>query len=113
MLTLRLKQNIAKLRKEYSQRLADLDEALGLYLPAAEYTIPKGGFFFWVRLPGMDMAELGRKASVFKVDLRHGSLFSSQGGMQDYMRLSFCFYDPSVLEEGVKRLKDCLRTQMA
>jgi DNA-binding transcriptional MocR family regulator len=56
----------------------------------------------------MDAAELRRKAQEFKVDFRQGVLFSSQMGMQDYLRLSFCFYDPEAIEEGVKRLRDCL-----
>ncbi|MBC8496513.1 MAG: PLP-dependent aminotransferase family protein, partial [Chloroflexi bacterium] len=49
-----LKENIANLRKEYTRRLGAMDAALLRYLPTAEYTLPEGGFFFWVRLPGVD-----------------------------------------------------------
>ena len=103
-----LEENITSLRSEYTRRLTALDEALRQHLPAAEYTLPQGGFFFWVRLPGVDAAELRGRAPRFKVDLRQGALFSSQKGMQDYLRLSFCFYEPEALEEGVKRLNNCL-----
>jgi 2-aminoadipate transaminase len=103
-----LKENITSLRKEYALRLNALDAALHQHLPTAEYTRPQGGFFFWVRLPGVDASELRQKAQEFEVGLRQGALFSSQKGMQDYIRLSFCFYGPQAIEEGVKRLRDCL-----
>ena len=103
-----LEENIASLRMEYGGRLNALDAALHQHLPAAEYTLPQGGFFFWVRLPDVDTAEFRRKSREFKVDLRQGALFSSRRGKQDHMRLSFCYYGPEALEEGVKRLVDCL-----
>jgi DNA-binding transcriptional MocR family regulator len=103
-----LEENIARLREEYTRRLNAMDAALRQHLPDAEYTSPQGGFFFWVRLPGVDAAALRPKARGFKVDIRQGALFSSRMGMQDYMRLSFCFYGPEAIEEGVKRLRDCL-----
>jgi DNA-binding transcriptional MocR family regulator len=103
-----LEGNIFTLREEYSMRLAALDEALRQYLPNAEYKLPQGGFFFWVRLPGVDASDLRQKAKEFKVDFRQGELFSSQRGMQEYLRLGFCFYGPKDLDEGIKRLAECL-----
>ena len=103
-----LQGNILTLREEYGKRLAALDEALKRHLPAAEYTLPQGGFFFWVRLPGLDASKLRQKAKEFKVDFRQGELFSSQRGMKEYLRLGFCFYGPTDLEEGIKRLAMCL-----
>jgi DNA-binding transcriptional MocR family regulator len=103
-----LEENIARLRREYAGRLNALEAALRQHLPTAEYTIPQGGFFFWVHLPGVDGTELRRKAQEYKVDLRQGELFSSREEMKDYLRLSFCFYGPEAIEEGVKRLRDCL-----
>jgi 2-aminoadipate transaminase len=103
-----LDKNIIRLQKEYTSRLEALDSALHQHLPQAEYILPQGGFFFWVHLQGVDAAELRRKAQEYKVDFRQGVLFSSQMGMQDYIRLSFCFYSPEAIEEGIKRLRDCL-----
>ena len=103
-----LQKNITSLRKEYTLRLNAMDAALRQHLPAAEYSLPQGGFFFWVRLPGVDAVELRQKAQEFEVGLRQGELFSSRMGMQDYIRLSFCFYGPEAIEEGVRRLRDCL-----
>ncbi len=103
-----LEKNITSLQKEYASRLNAMDFALRQHLPTAEYTHPQGGFFFWVHLPGVNATELRKKAQEFKVDFRQGELFSSQMGMQEYVRLGFCFYDPEAIEEGVKRLRDCL-----
>lgn len=103
-----LEQNIAGLRMEYARRLNALDAALHHHLPAAEYMQPQGGFFFWIRLPGVDAAELRPKAHRYKVDFRPGALFFSRQGLQEYIRLGFCYYAPTDLEEGVKRLRDCL-----
>ncbi len=105
-----LEVNITDLRREYARRLKTLDAALRQHLPTAEYTHPQGGFFFWVRLPGVDATELRRKAQGFNVDLRQGALFSSPTELKDYIRLSFCFYGPEAIEEGVIRLRDCLGT---
>jgi DNA-binding transcriptional MocR family regulator len=104
-----LDENITKLQGEYSRRLETLDEALRMHLPHAEYVKPEGGFFFWVRFPGVDAMELRGRAAGFKVDFRQGALFSSSMGMEEYLRLGFCFYDPPAIEEGIQRLADCLK----
>ncbi|MGD8456438.1 MAG: PLP-dependent aminotransferase family protein [Anaerolineales bacterium] len=103
-----LAQNITRLRTVYAHRLNVLDEALRQYLPQAEYTLPQGGFFFWLRLHGVDLAELRPKMQVLDVDIRQGALFSSENGLRDYARLSFSYYGPDELIEGVKKLRDAL-----
>ena len=103
-----LNENIQKLRTEYACRLQALGAALNNYLPAADWVTPHGGFFWWIRMAGMDTTELRRAAEKYQVGLRQGSLFSSQKGLQDYFRLSFSFYDPIQIEEGVRRLGECL-----
>ncbi|MEA2008623.1 MAG: aminotransferase class I/II-fold pyridoxal phosphate-dependent enzyme, partial [Chloroflexota bacterium] len=104
-----LEANIAHLRREYAHRLKVMDAALRLHLPRAEYVIPQGGFFFWVHLPGVDAAKLREKAKQYKIDFRQGALFSSRRAMREYIRLSFAYYAPKEIEEGVRRLGACLR----
>jgi 2-aminoadipate transaminase len=104
-----LDENIAKLVTTYGKRVAVMDAALRHHLPGVEYTVPKGGYFFWLHLPnGIDASELQRRARAFKVGFRPGSLFSCQGGMQDFVRLSYVFYESDELEQGVLRLKRSL-----
>jgi len=104
-----LARNIAKIRGEYASRRKVLDESLRRYLHQAEYTPPEGGFFFWVRLPGIDTEKLRPKARENKIDYRPGVLFSSQGKLHEYMRMSFCVHCPEEIEEGVVRLAECIR----
>jgi DNA-binding transcriptional MocR family regulator len=105
-----LERNIANLITTYRSRLKVMDAALRQELPQAEFETPQGGYFFWVRLSGLDTGQLREKAREFDVGLRQGALFSSQGGMRDYMRLCFTFYDEEKIEAGVRRLRQCLES---
>jgi DNA-binding transcriptional MocR family regulator len=103
-----LEKNIAHLVATYHARLKVMDAALRREIPQAEFKTPQGGFFFWARLPGVDVVGLREQAREFNVGLRQGTLFSSQGGMGDYMRLCYAFYNEEKIEEGIQRLKRCL-----
>jgi 2-aminoadipate transaminase len=106
-----LERNISKLVKIYRSRAAVMDAALRKYLPDGEYALPKGGYFFWIRLPNrINSTDLQHRAEDFKVGFRPGALFSCQGGMQEYLRLSYVFYEPDELEQGILRLKRSLET---
>jgi 2-aminoadipate transaminase len=103
-----LERNISALKQVYGARLAAMDKSLRRHFPQAVFTTPQGGYFFWVRLPGIDTQDLRQQAQVHRVDFRPGILFSSQGGLRDYVRLSFSFYDSADIELGLQRLAQCL-----
>ena len=72
---------------------------------------PSGGYFFWIRLPnGQDARGLMKRAERCQVSFRPGVLFSSQGGLRDFARLCFAFYEAEQLTEGVQRLKRALES---
>jgi 2-aminoadipate transaminase len=105
-----LEQNIARLISTYRLRLKAMDASLRRSLPELHYSLPQGGYFFWARLPqGILAADLLARARTARVGFRPGTLFSSRGGMQEYIRLSFAFYGPEELEQGLLRLKQALR----
>jgi 2-aminoadipate transaminase len=104
-----LEENISTLRKVFANRLQTMDALLKAHLPMAEFSTPHGGYFFWVKIPNMDMTELRKKAKENLVDIRQGALFSSQDGLKEYMRLSISYYEESKLEEGILRLKKSLK----
>ncbi len=104
-----LKQNIARLREVYAGRIQATDAALQEYLPEAEYRLPAGGYFFWLRLPGIDTLKLREQAAAHHVDFRPGSLFTSHGGLREYLRLGISFYDTDEIIDGVRRLAECLQ----
>ena len=104
-----LAKHIHKLNQIYRARLNFMDLSLQKHLPDVSYSIPQGGYFFWVRLPEtMDASDLRRKAKDFKVDIRQGALFSSSNQLKDYMRLCFVYYEEDQIEAGIIRLKKSL-----
>ena len=105
-----LERNIAKLISVYGSRLLVMEAVLRREIPQAKFETPQGGFFFWVYLPGVDAGQFREEAWGFNVGFRQGVLFSSRGGMWDYIRLSFAFYDEEKIEEGIQRLGKCLKT---
>jgi 2-aminoadipate transaminase len=103
-----LEKNIARLIETYQSRLSAMEVALRRNLPQAVFKTPQGGFFFWIQLSGVDAGQLRDKAREFQVGFRQGVLFSSQGGMRDYLRLCYAFYDDEKIIKGIQRLKQCL-----
>jgi DNA-binding transcriptional MocR family regulator len=104
-----LNENIAKLTSIYRQRVSVMGAALRQHIPNAEFTLPKGGYFFWIHLPNnINATKLQHRAAAFQVGFRPGAFFSCQNGMKDYIRISFVFYEPDELEQGVFRLKQSL-----
>jgi 2-aminoadipate transaminase len=104
-----LGKNVDSLIRIYRSRLDAMGASLSRELPQAEFKTPQGGFFYWVRLPGVNAEHLQQKASAFDVGFRPGVRFSSQSGMRDYMRLCYAFYDEEKIEEAVRRLGRCLQ----
>lgn len=70
-----------------------------------EYYVPAGGYFFWLRFPdGTDAATFLPKAAEHKVGFRSGSRFTVDGGLANFMRLSFAYYDSPTIERGIAAL---------
>jgi DNA-binding transcriptional MocR family regulator len=98
-----LRPHLANLRATFQRRIEAMAAALRRHLPATGYTVPRGGYFFWLGLPdGLEAAALLAHAE--GVGFRPGVLFSSQEGLKDRLRLSFALYDTEMLVEGVRRL---------
>ncbi len=101
-----LNDNIQKLNKVYNHRMTVLYEQLKKQLPdTITYQKPEGGYFIWVKFPrGVDTESLRKKAKKQNVDFFPGVMFSHEKGLENYMRLAFCFYDEKQIIQGVKRL---------
>lgn len=106
-----LESNIGRLKSKYANQISIMDEALHRHLPEAQYEVPHGGYFFWLQFPNqVDVGELRKKASAFKVDFRPGALFSSNGGLKNFMRMCFVYYEAEQIEEGIKRIAACMNS---
>jgi DNA-binding transcriptional MocR family regulator len=70
--------------------------------------------FLWVTLPeGMDAAELLPKAVEKMVAFVPGGPFHPDGSGKNTMRLNFSFAPPEMIREGISRLGQVLREQLA
>ncbi len=97
------------LRGVYAQRSAVLCRALRELLPAVTFVEPTGGYFVWAQLPaGYSAAELLPVARSGGVVFHLGTRFSSGGGLEQHIRLSFAHYDGPTLADGVRRLASAL-----
>lgn len=94
------------LRRIYGQRVEAMDTALRRHLnDRADWTVPKGGFFFWLTCgQDMDTTALLKAAIDAKVGFLPGPRCSNMGGLRHCLRLCFVHYDIPEIEEGLYRL---------
>ncbi len=107
------KTHVSKLRSTYRSRARAMGEGLmrtlGERAGGAAMIEPAGGFFYWLRLEGLDTEELLLRARERGVAFAPGRRFSTLGGMRDCLRLSFSYYDEQRIGEGISRLAEAIR----
>ena len=70
---------------------------------------PRGGFFIWAKLPERhDDVSLLERALERRLVFVVGSAFYVDGTGHDHIRLSFSAPSPERIEEGVRRLAECM-----
>ena len=106
---------VPMLRDLYRAKRDILQSALRTALGARlEWSIPKGGFFLWAKLPeGCDDGALLVRALERRVAFVVGSAFYVDGTGHDRIRLSFSTPSPERIQEGVRRLAEALRQPVA
>ena len=89
-------------------------EAMEELFPAeVKWTRPEGGMFLFATLPeGLDAMELFEKAVERNVAYVPGSVFHTDGGGKNTMRLNFSFPEPDVIREGIARLGKMLKEEI-
>jgi 2-aminoadipate transaminase len=94
---------VTQLREVYRQRRDLMSAALRRHLPpAATWTEPQGGYFVWVRVPGVDTGALLDLALEQGVGYVPGKYFYfGEGEGREYLRLSFSYVTASDIERGV------------
>ncbi|HEU5363162.1 MAG TPA: PLP-dependent aminotransferase family protein [Gaiellaceae bacterium] len=92
-------------RRKCERMLAALERSLP---PSARWTTPRGGFFSWLTLPGVDAVELAELAVEHGVAVVPGMLFFPDGRGTDSLRLSFSLVDEDEIDDGIARLGSIL-----
>ena len=100
------REHLNRLIGIYRQRASDLEAVLNETLSTSTtFIAPGGGFFYWLRLArDLDAAALRVTAKRNGVNFQPGVNFSAAGGLHNFMRLCFVYYDSDRLREGIRRL---------
>lgn len=101
-----LDAHLAELRPWYRAQRDALVDALATGLPSAEFSVPEGGMFLWLRLPGTDTTRLLGAALEAGVAFVPGSAFAVDRNLNEYLRLSFATVDRCELVVAVDRLAE-------
>jgi GntR family transcriptional regulator of abcA and norABC len=104
-------RHVRRMRKIYAQRCAVMKDALTRELTnGCRFAAPKGGFFYWVRLPErIDCRELQRRCNIAGVDIALGPEFFTEGYGGNYIRLNFTLLDEDKIRLGVKLMAEQIR----
>ena len=98
-------EQLERSRALYERKSQRLLAALQRSMPkSAHWTTPRGGFFSWLTVPGVDTTELAQRAVERNVGIVPGALFFPDGRGGDSARLSFSLVDEAQIDEGVERL---------
>ncbi|ORY93333.1 hypothetical protein BCR43DRAFT_496740 [Syncephalastrum racemosum] len=111
-----LRQHIQGIKAALHERLHH-----GLWIPIQKHliplgcqaTLPRGGYFVWLRLPdGMNFEMLDKSIQDLQLDISVGSgtLFAVPGqpAFHDCLRLCFAHYNPQQLAYGIQKLAEAV-----
>ena len=106
---------IATLRDLYRRRRDTMLDALAEHLPPeAAWTHPAGGLFIWATLPDyIDTTDLLARALSRNVAFVPGRAAYLDGRGGSSMRLNFSGVDDDAIREGVRRIGEVVREQVA
>jgi DNA-binding transcriptional MocR family regulator len=101
------KAHVERLRRTYRNRVEAMHESLkARFSDLATWKRPGGGYFFWLRFADdIDTAAIREKAKELQTGFQPGSVFSSDGKLGNFLRLSFAHYGEDEIHEGVARLR--------
>jgi 2-aminoadipate transaminase len=103
-------EQLGRSRALYRRKCERMLAALERSMPAsARWTTPRGGFFSWLTLLGVDAVELAGQAVEQGVAAVPGTLFFPDGRGTDSLRLSFSLVDEDKIDDGIARLGSILR----
>jgi DNA-binding transcriptional MocR family regulator len=107
-------EQVKVFREIYRDRRDAMLESLQALMPAGtSWTRPTGGFYVWLTLPeGLDAKLMQPRAIAGRVAYVPGVGFYSDGQGTSELRLSYCFPEPDVIREGVRRLAGVVESEL-
>jgi len=106
---------IKHIKQLYRHKRDVMIQALKEYFPKeAKWTVPGGGMFLWVTLPkNVNTRVMFKRAVAKKVAYVVGDAFYPDSSNYNSMRLNFSYSDDEVIREGIKRLSEVIKEEMA
>jgi 2-aminoadipate transaminase len=102
-------EQLERSRALYRRKSERMLAALRRSMPeSARWTTPRGGFFSWLTLQGVDTVDLAGRAVEQGVAAVPGTLFFPDGRGAESLRLSFSLVDEEKIDEGIARLGSIL-----
>jgi 2-aminoadipate transaminase len=93
------------LRAHYQAKRTVMERALHSHLEGrVRWISPRGGFFLWIEMPGIDDRQLLEKAVAEKVSFVPGSAFFVDGQGHAFARLAFSGISHEMIEQAIERL---------
>jgi len=112
-----LDQHLEEIRPIYREKRTAMTDALEKYMPKEEgirWTEPDGGLFIWAWMPeGINTTDMLARAIEHKVAYVPGAAAYVDGTGHNTMRLSFSFSTPEEIDEGIRRLSEVVREEIA
>lgn len=107
-------RQIVSSRALYARRAALTTQALARHMPeGTTWTTPQGGFYVWVTAPdGADTAALSAVARARKVAYVPGRPFYPGDDGHAQLRLSYSRVDDELIDEGIRRIGEVLKTAL-
>lgn len=104
-------ERMKSLRERYKTRRDHFQACLEQYLSdCCDWTLPKGGLFFWLRLrEALDTDQLLQEAIRQNVAFMPGKHFFTAEPESAYLRLNFSHASPEAVEQGIKTLSHLLK----
>jgi 2-aminoadipate transaminase len=110
-----LDAHVEKIKECYSKRRDVMLKAMEDEFPdCVEFTHPQGGLFTWVTFPeGIDAGEMAKKCLEKNVAYVPGASFYPNGGVYNTCRLNYSNMPEDKIIEGIKRMGEVLREELA
>jgi 2-aminoadipate transaminase len=107
------KHQVGVFRDLYRDRRDATLDALNDMLPNAEWNVPNGGFYVWLKLPGeLDAKAMLPRAVTQRVAYVPGTAFYADDQGRDHLRLSYCYPTAERIREGIRRLASVVDAEL-
>jgi DNA-binding transcriptional MocR family regulator len=108
-------RHLRRLRHALLSQQAAYVASLQRHFPAGtKWTLPAGGYFLWVELPGgVDAIELHRAALAQRISVAPGPIFSARKEFRNAIRLNYGHPFTPKVDAAIRKLGDLVRQRAA